>query len=85
MIGDDCCVAIPKEYQSDLAAIVAKRRQHRGDFWATSDGRWGKGSPFSTFDCILLLTELGTGRLRCWGRNSSATKRYWENLSNISG
>lgn len=85
MIGDDCCVAIPKEYQSDLAAIVAKRRQHRADLWATSDGRLGEGSPFSTFDCILLLTALGMGRLRCLGRNSSATKRYREILSNISG
>lgn len=55
-------MAVPKEYQNDLAAIFAKRRQHRADFWATSDGRWGKGSPFSTFDCILLLTELGMGR-----------------------
>jgi len=50
------------EYADDLAAVVAKRHQHGGDFWATPDGRWGKGSPFSTFDCALILTELGVKR-----------------------
>ena len=55
-------MAVPREYEDDVRAIVAKRAQHGGDFWATTDGRWGKGSPFSTFDCVLSLTELGLAR-----------------------
>ncbi len=52
-------MAVLKPYQEDLAAILAKRRDNGGDFFATADGRWGVGSPFSTFDCALILTELG--------------------------
>ena len=38
-------------------------RRHNGDdFWATPDGRWGKGSPFATVDCALMLTELGVDK-----------------------
>ncbi len=55
-------MAVPKQYANDLQAILAKRHQHGADFWATADGRWGKGSPFSTFDCALILTELGMKR-----------------------
>ena len=46
-------------YADDIAAIVAKRHHNGADFWATPDGRWGVGSPFSTFDCALMLRELG--------------------------
>jgi hypothetical protein len=49
-------MAIPKRYASDVDAVLARRRDNGADFWATPDGRWGKGSPFSTFDCILSLT-----------------------------
>ena len=52
-------MAILKEHQADVRAIVGKRHDNGADFWATADGRWGKGSPFSTFDCVLMLTELG--------------------------
>ena len=52
-------MAILKEHQADVRAIVGKRHDNSADFWATADGRWGKGSPFSTFDCVLMLTELG--------------------------
>jgi hypothetical protein len=55
-------MAVPRQYRADVDAILAKRRDNGGDFWATSDGRWGKGSPFSTFDCVLTLTELGMSR-----------------------
>lgn len=55
-------MAVLKQYQGDLEAILDKRRDNGGDFWATADGRWGVGSPFSTFDCALILTELGVKR-----------------------
>ncbi len=53
---------VPKRYAEDLAMILDKRHQHDADFFATADGRWGKGSPFSTFDGALLLTEIGVKR-----------------------
>lgn len=53
---------VPKAYQSDRAAILERRHDNGGDFWATADGRWGVGSPFSTFDCAMILTELGLKR-----------------------
>lgn len=52
-------MAIPKKYQQDLDSILEKRHHNGADFWATPDGRWGTGSPFSTFDCVLMLSELG--------------------------
>ena len=55
-------MAVPKQYQDDVDTILKKRHDNGADFWATADGRWGVGSPFSTFDCGLMLTELGMGR-----------------------
>ena len=55
-------MVVPKTYQSDVDAVIAKRRDNGADFWATPDGRWGVGSPFSTFDCAIILTELGVAR-----------------------
>ncbi len=55
-------MAIRKQYQGDIDAILARRHDNGGDYWATPDGRWGVGSPFSTFDCALMLPELGVGR-----------------------
>ena len=55
-------MAVAKEYEQDVRVIVGKRRDNGGDFWATTDRRWGTGSPFSTFDCILMLTEVGVPR-----------------------
>jgi hypothetical protein len=43
----------------DTRAILRLRRANGGDYWATADGRWGVGSPFSTLDAGLMLTELG--------------------------
>ena len=48
-------MAVPKQYAKDVQAIIERRHQHGSDFWATADGRWGKGSPFSTFDCALMF------------------------------
>lgn len=53
---------VPKKYQSDVDLLLKKRHDQGADFWATADGKWGKGSPFSTFDCVLMLTELGMAK-----------------------
>ncbi len=53
---------VAKELRGDVDAILKKRRDNGGDFWATRDGRWGTGSPYSTFDCALMLHELGVKR-----------------------
>ena len=53
---------VARQYEKDVQALLAKRRDNGGDFWATADGRWGTGSPFSTFDCALMLSELGLKR-----------------------
>ncbi len=55
-------MAVARQFQADLQAILKRRRDNGADFWATPDGRWGVGSPFSTFDCVLTLSELGIKR-----------------------
>jgi hypothetical protein len=45
--------------KKDRDAIAARRTSNGGDYWATSDGRWGVGAPYSTLDCGLMLCELG--------------------------
>jgi len=52
-------MAIAKQYQSDVDAILAKRYDNGADYWTTPDKRLCKGSPFSTLDCAFLLLELG--------------------------
>lgn len=51
-----------KRFQNDVDAILARRLANGGDYWASADGRWGVGSPFSTFDVGLMLAELGLKR-----------------------
>ena len=46
-------------YGKDRDAIAARRTVNGGDYWATADGRWGVGAPYSTLDCGLMLCELG--------------------------
>ena len=55
-------MAVAKEYEGDVRSFLERRHDNGADFWATADGRWGKGSPFSTFDCVLILSELGMKR-----------------------
>jgi hypothetical protein len=55
-------MAVAKQYQSDVDAILAKRYDNGGDYWATPDRRLIKGSPFSTLDCVYMLLELGVDR-----------------------
>lgn len=56
-------MAVPEQYHSDVKAILARRYDNGGDYWATSDGRVGVGSPFSTLQCMLMLSDLGMDTL----------------------
>ncbi|MDO9589823.1 MAG: hypothetical protein Q7J04_01610, partial [Microcella sp.] len=47
------------EYADDIAAILARRYDNGADYWATADGRISKGSPFTTLESVLMLSELG--------------------------
>lgn len=49
----------PEPYASDVTTILAHRRDGGADFWSTPEGAIGVGSPFSTLECVLMLTELG--------------------------
>jgi hypothetical protein len=52
-------VKLRVKYKNDLAIIMSKKHANGGDLWATEDNNLGKGSPFSTRDVALVLTELG--------------------------
>jgi hypothetical protein len=66
-------MAVAKQYQGDVDAILAKQRVNGGYYWATADGRWGVGSPFSTFDSCLMLTELGVPKSHPALKGAAAT------------
>jgi len=55
-------MTVLKEHRADVEFLLERRHDHGADAWATPDGRWGEGSPFSTFDCVLVLCELGVAR-----------------------
>lgn len=55
-------MAIDVKYQSDAEAILAKRYDNGSDYWTTPDRRLMKGSPFTTLECAVMLTELGMDR-----------------------
>lgn len=52
-------MAVAPQYEPDVEAILATRRDNGADFWATPDGRLSKGGPFSTLEAPALLVELG--------------------------
>lgn len=52
-------MAVAKQYQADVDAILAKRHDNGGDYWATPDRRLNIGSPFTTLECAFMLLELG--------------------------
>lgn len=54
-------MAVSKQYQSDVEALLAKRHDSGWDYWTTPDRRLAKGSPFSAIDCAYILKELGMG------------------------
>lgn len=50
---------INNKYKSDYEAIMSHRYDNGADYWTTPDKRLIKGSPFSNFDCVHYLLELG--------------------------
>lgn len=52
-------MAVENQYLSDVEAILSHRYDNGADLWATPDNRLLKGSPFSTFESVLYLLELG--------------------------
>jgi len=52
-------MAIAKQYQADVDAILARRYDNGADYWTTPDNRLCKGSPFSALNAAFLLLELG--------------------------
>lgn len=42
----------------DIQRILAMKNLNGGEFWATPEGVIGKGSPFSTLECGIMLYEL---------------------------
>ena len=52
-------MTIEKQYQSDVDVIMSHRHDGGADFWTTPDRRLLKGSPFSAYNCGLMLLELG--------------------------
>lgn len=52
-------MAIEKQYESDIEAILSHRYDNGADLWATLDRRLIKGAPFSTLESVLYLLELG--------------------------
>jgi hypothetical protein len=47
------------QYRADVEAIIAKRYDNGGDYWASADGRLAVNHPFSTLGSTLMLSELG--------------------------
>lgn len=52
-------MSVTKQYQNDVETILAKRYDNGGDYWATSDKKLLKGSPFNTLNCAYMLIEMG--------------------------
>jgi hypothetical protein len=55
-------VTVAIQYKADIEAIIAKRYDNGGDYWASADGRLAVNHPFSTLACALMLSELGVNR-----------------------
>ena len=71
-------MVVATRYRADVDAILAKQHANGGESWASGDGRVGVGSPFSTIQCVVILSDLGMSAkepaiakaaeaiLRCW-------------------
>jgi hypothetical protein len=68
-------MAISKQYQSDIEAILVKLYDNGGDYWNTPDKWLNVGSPFTIINSACLLSELGMDfRTRIEGNCSSDSK-----------
>lgn len=50
------------KYIADVEAVLARRHDNGGDYWASKDGRLAVGTPFSTLTSLLILHELRVAR-----------------------
>lgn len=55
-------MVVREKYASDVEAVLARRHDNGGDYWASADGRLGVGDPFSTLTSLLILHELKVAR-----------------------
>jgi hypothetical protein len=53
---------VGRKYAPDVEAVVARRHDNGGDYWASPDGRLAVGDPFSTLTSLLVLHELKVPR-----------------------
>ncbi|MBI4663121.1 MAG: prenyltransferase [Verrucomicrobia bacterium] len=53
---------VKSRHIADIEAVLARRRDNGGDYWASADGRLAVGAPFSTLSSLLILHELGVTR-----------------------
>lgn len=52
-------MAVEKQYEPDVDAILSHRYDQGGDLWTTPDRRLIKGAPFSALESVSYLLELG--------------------------
>ncbi len=52
-------MTVPREFRDDVKTILSQRHANGADFWSSPEGGIGVGSPFSTLEAVLMLTELG--------------------------
>lgn len=48
-----------EQRREDIGRILGTQRDNGGEFWSTPEGGIAKGSPFSTLECGIMLSELG--------------------------
>jgi hypothetical protein len=48
-----------QQRQEDVERILGTQHDNGGEYWSTPDGGIAKGSPFSSLECGILLSELG--------------------------
>ena len=53
---------VSRKYIPDLEAVLSKRHDNGGAYWASADGRLVVGDPFSTLTSLLILHELKVAR-----------------------
>jgi hypothetical protein len=53
---------VKSRHTADVEAVLARRRDNGGDYWASADGRLVVGVPFSTLSSLLILHELCVAR-----------------------
>jgi len=53
---------VKSRHIADVEALLARRHDNGGDYWASADGRLAVGAPFSTLSSLLILHELRVPR-----------------------